>query len=45
VKFQGRLSRRKRLRLGRYRLTIRATDAAGNRSKASKAAGFRIVRR
>ena len=31
--FQGRLSRRKTLKPGPYRLTLRATDAAGNTSK------------
>jgi TolB protein len=45
VKFQGRLSRRKRLRLGRYRLTVGATDTAGNVSKRSRPVGFRIVKR
>jgi hypothetical protein len=44
VKFQGRLSRSKRLRVGRYRLTVGAKDAAGNVSK-NKTANFRIVRR
>jgi hypothetical protein len=34
----------KALRPARYRLAVRATDAAGNRSKAAKAR-FRIVRR
>jgi hypothetical protein len=45
VKFQGRLSRRKRLALGRYRLTVGAKDAAGNVSKRSRPVSFRIVRR
>jgi Tol biopolymer transport system component len=45
VKFQGRLSRRKRLALGRYRLTVGAKDAAGNVSKRSRPVAFRIVRR
>jgi Tol biopolymer transport system component len=45
VKFQGRLSRRKRLALGRYRLTVGATDAAGNVSKRSRPVAFRIVKR
>jgi hypothetical protein len=45
VKFQGRLSRRKRLALGRYRLTVGATDSAGNKSRTSRPVTFRIVRR
>jgi hypothetical protein len=45
VKFQGRLSRRKRLALGRYRLTVGAKDAAGNVSKRTRPVSFRIVRR
>jgi Bacterial Ig domain len=44
VRFQGRLSRRKRLRIGRYRLRVGATDAAGNISRA-RTANFRIVAR
>ena len=43
VRFQGRLSRSRRLTPGRYTLTIRATDAAGHRS-AAKSTGFTIVR-
>jgi hypothetical protein len=43
VKFSGRLGRRA-LRPGAYRATIRATDAAGNRSK-PKTATFKIVKR
>jgi hypothetical protein len=35
VKFQGRLSRSKRLSPGTYRLVVSAKDAAGNRSKAN----------
>ena len=42
VAFSGRIGRRA-LRPGRYRLTVHATDAAGNRSTA-RAARFRIVR-
>ena len=42
VKFTGRIGR-KALKRGRYRLTIVATDAAGNRSKA-KRLRFRIVK-
>ena len=45
VRFQGRLSRRKRLALGRYRLTVGATDGAGNKSRTSRPVAFRIVRR
>lgn len=40
--FSGRIGKRK-LRLGRYRATVTATDRAGNRSKA-KTVSFRIVR-
>ena len=43
VRFQGRLSRSRRLAPGRYTLTVRATDAAGNRS-AAKSTTFTIVR-
>ncbi len=42
VRFSGRIGKRA-LRRGRYRLTITATDAAGNRSK-PKRTSFRIVR-
>ena len=42
VRFSGRIGR-KALPGGRYRLTVRATDAAGNRS-APRTASFRIVR-
>lgn len=34
LSFQGRLSRHKRLRPGRYRLSVVSVDSAGNRSKA-----------
>jgi hypothetical protein len=44
LRFEGRLSKTKRLSPGRYRLTLRATDAAHNRSKPRRAS-FRIVRR
>ncbi len=44
VRFQGRLSRRRTLRAGRYRLAVTATDAAGNRS-APKHATLTINRR
>jgi hypothetical protein len=33
LRFAGRLARHSRLRLGRYRVTVTATDAAGNRSR------------
>jgi uncharacterized repeat protein (TIGR01451 family) len=36
LRFQGRLSRRKSLAPGRYRLTLRATDPFGNRSAIKK---------
>jgi Tol biopolymer transport system component len=45
LRFQGRVSRRKRLRLGTYRVVIGATDSAGNRSKARRSKTFRIVAR
>jgi hypothetical protein len=43
VAFSGR-TKRGRLAPGRYRATVRATDAAGNRSKA-RAVTFTVVRR
>jgi hypothetical protein len=33
LQFEGRLDRRHKLRPGRYRMTVTATDAAGNKSK------------
>ena len=45
LRFQGRLSRRKRLKLGTYRVVIGATDAFGNRSKPRRSKTFRIVAR
>jgi hypothetical protein len=42
VRFSGRIGRRA-LRRGRYRLTVRAIDGAGNRSAARRAV-FHIVR-
>ena len=45
VRFQGRLSRRKRLRLGTYRVVIGATDAEGRRSTPRHSKTFRIVAR
>jgi uncharacterized repeat protein (TIGR01451 family) len=43
IRFQGRLSRSRKLKPGRYTLTITATDSAGNRST-PKATSFTIVR-
>jgi hypothetical protein len=43
LRFQGRVTRSKRLPLGRYRLIVRAQDAGG--TSAPKTARFRIVRR
>jgi hypothetical protein len=43
IRFQGRLNRRRGLRPGRYRLVVRATDSAGNRSRPSRA-GFTLLR-
>jgi len=43
IRFTGRLTRRVRLRPGRYRLTLVARDAAGNRSRPTRIT-FRIVR-
>ena len=43
VAFSGRIGKRK-LKRGKYRMALRATDAAGNRS-AVRRVGFRIVRR
>ncbi len=44
VRFQGVLTNGKRLSVGRYRLTVGATDAAGSRSR-SRTTTFTIVRR
>ncbi len=44
LRFQGKLNRRKRLRLGTYRVVIGAVDAAGNRSSRTSRT-FRIVAR
>lgn len=41
LRFAGRVTRRARLARGRYRVTLTAVDAAGNRSRAASA-GFRI---
>jgi hypothetical protein len=43
-RFQGRISRRRTLRPGSYRLTLTATDPAGNQSK-PKFANFRLKRK
>lgn len=42
LRFQGSLSRRRRLKPGRYRLTLTAVDALGNRS-AAKRVSLRIL--
>jgi hypothetical protein len=42
--FEGRLDRRHKLKPGRYRLTLTATDAAGNKSK-PKTANFTVLRK
>ena len=44
VRFAGRVSRRKTLRPGVYRLSVRAADAAGNRS-AAKGTRFTLLPR
>ena len=44
LRFQGRLTRRRALRPGKYRLTLVATDAAGQRS-APKTLTFRLLGR
>ena len=43
VRFDGRLSRRRSLRPGPYRLTVSATDGGGLRSKVARAS-FRLLR-
>jgi hypothetical protein len=45
VRFQGRLSRRRSLRPGRYRVTVAAVDAAGNRARARTARFTLLARR
>ena len=45
IRFQGRLTRRKRLGLGTYRVLVGATDAAGNRARRRTSRTFRIVAR
>ena len=44
LRFQGRLSRHKVLKPGRYRVTLRATDQFGNRSQSPKL-GFTLLPR
>jgi hypothetical protein len=43
-RFQGRINRRRTLKPGRYRLTLTATDPAGNQSK-PRSASFRLKRK
>jgi hypothetical protein len=43
VRFQGRITKKRKLGLGRYRVTLDVVDTAGNRSK-SKVGYFTIVR-
>ncbi len=43
--FKGRLNRTRRLGLGRYRVSLSAVDAAGNRSLTRRSATFTIVAR
>jgi uncharacterized repeat protein (TIGR01451 family) len=43
LRFQGRLSRTRKLKPGRYTLTVTATDSAGNRSR-PRSTRFTIVR-
>ena len=40
--FRGRLSRTRALAVGRYRMTLVATDATGKKSTAARA-GFRVL--
>ena len=44
IRFSARLTRRRSLRPGRYRVVARAIDSAANRSRRARA-GFRVVRR
>jgi hypothetical protein len=44
IRFQGRLTRRRSLPPGLYRMTLRARDAAGNRSSPDRAK-FRLLPR
>jgi hypothetical protein len=43
LSFQGRLTRRRSLSTGRYRFSMRATDAARNASKATSKKRFRLL--
>jgi hypothetical protein len=43
VRFQGRLTRTRTLTLGKYRVVVRARDAAGNRSQPRTGPSFTIV--
>ena len=45
IRFQGRLDATHRLGIGRYRVSVRATDAAGNSSRPRTGPTFRIVGR
>jgi len=45
LRFRGRLTRGRRLGLGRYRVAVTARDTAGNRSRTRRSATFRIVAR
>ena len=45
LRFQGRLSSRRRLPLGTYRVVVGGVDAAGNRSAPERSRSFRIVAR
>jgi streptogramin lyase len=45
LRFQGRLTRKRRLRLGKYRVVVGAVDLAGNRSRSRTTPTFRIVAR
>ena len=44
LEFEGRFSKHKKLKSGRYKLSLTATDAAGNRSK-PKTASFRVLKK
>lgn len=45
IRFEGRLTRSRRLAFGSYRVAVGARDDAGNRSLGTPSASFRIVRR
>jgi hypothetical protein len=45
IRFQGRISRSKRLRAGRYQLQVSATDLTSPTQSSSRGASFTIVRR